>query len=81
MVLFLEKYFFYGEKLVFQSDTVPTKFRTLVAISLNHKASFEVNSQYVYIRAITVVARIFVFDTKKPQSGRTDGAAIPVGAI
>jgi hypothetical protein len=35
----------------------------------------------VYIRAITVVAIIFVFDTKKPQSGRTDGAAVPVGAI
>jgi hypothetical protein len=66
---------------VFQSDTVPTKLRTLVAISLNHKGIDEVNSQYVYIRAITVVATIFVFDTKKPQSGRTDGADVPVGAI
>lgn len=81
MVLFLEKYFFYGEKLVFQSDTVPTKFRTLVAISLNHKASIEINSQYVYTKAITVVTKTFVFDTKKPQSGREDGAAVPVGAI
>lgn len=66
---------------MFQSDTVPTKFRTLVTISLNHKGIVEVNSQYVYIRAITVVATIFVFDNKKPQSGRTDGAAVPVGAI
>ena len=30
---------------------------------------------------VTVVTKTFVFDTKKPQSGRTEGAAIPVGAI
>ncbi len=42
MGLFFKKNYFFGKIVVFQSDTVPKKFRTLVAISLNHKGSVEV---------------------------------------
>jgi hypothetical protein len=81
MVLFLKIFLKTAQIIVSQSDTVPTKFRNLGTIYLNHKASIEVNIQYVYTKAITVVTKTFVFDTKKPQSGRTEGAAVPAGAI
>lgn len=81
MVLFFKIFLKTGQIMVSQSDTIGVELRNLGTIYLNHKASIEVNSQYVYTKAITVVTKTFVFDTKKPQSGRTDGAVIPVGAI